>query len=481
MVTARKVATQTRGVATVYYPQVMSKINKSINPPPATNKTPKSGNPLKNYFGSPIDSTKKRKMSSHDLTGISPPTKKMDRDETTPPMEKKEIDKTVTPTSDKVRKHLDTQLSDMEKRLETSLTASLSASITASVTAGLKGLIDSSLKEALETMCNKVNEVIDQHPTVVQHGEHLDSLETENLILISKVLKMEGEASHLKKRLDTIESRALENNLIIRGLNEDEWEKESTTCNKIYSELIPLITCNSENPQKQLREAKKLEIRSCRRLGRFIKDRARPISVEFIRKEDVEFNLANKTSLRKGIFMEKEYPAEIEKKQKILRPIFTAAKHSKKYRKRCRMDNDILVIKGKRYNINKLDKLPKSLKPANVTSKSNKTVYGYFGELNPLSNFYHAPFKYQDTSYHCSEQFIQLKKAELFKDKPAIKHISQAKTGHQCKAEGQRISNFNQETWEKSAYQLCMPGIHQKFLENETRDIYYSTKPKGNE
>ena len=457
----------------------MSKINKSNNPPSTSVKTPKSGNPLENYFGSPVDSTKKRKMSAHDLTGISPPAKKIDKDETTPPIGKKEEDKTSTPTSDRVCKHLDTQLSDMERRLEASLTTSLSASITASMTAGLKGIIDSSLKEALETMSNKVNEIIDEHPTVVQHGEQLDSLETENLILKSKVSKMEGEATHLKKRLENIESRALENNLIIRGLDEDDWEKESTTRNKIYSELIPLITCDSENPSKQLREAKKLEIRNCKRLGRYIKNRSRPISAEFVRKEDVEYILANKTNIKKGVFMEKEYPVEIEKKRKILRPIFTAAKHSKKYRKRCRMDNDILVIKGKRYNINELDKLPKSLKPANVTSKSNKLVYGYFGELNPLSNFYPSPFKYKDTTYHCSEQFIQQKKAELFKDKSAIQHISQTKMGHQCKAEGQRISNFNQETWESNAYQLCMPGIRQKFLENEILRHLLLNKTKG--
>ena len=177
--------------------------------------------------------------------------------------------------------------------------------------------------------------------------------------------------------------------------------------------------------------------------------------------------------------MEKEYPAEIEKKRKILRPILTAAKHSKKYKKRCRMENDILVIKGKRYNVNELHKLPKSLKPANVSSKSNNTVYGYFGELNPLSNFHPAPFKYQDTTYHCSEQFIQLRKAELFNDKPAMKRILMAKTGHQCKAEGQRISKFDQETWEKKAYQLCMPGIRQKFLENESPRHLLLNKTKG--
>ena len=48
-------------------------------------------------------------------------------------------------------------------------------------------------------MSNKVNEVINEHPTVVHHGEQIDSLETENLILKTKVLKMEGETSNMKK------------------------------------------------------------------------------------------------------------------------------------------------------------------------------------------------------------------------------------------------------------------------------------------
>ena len=96
----------------------MPKNSKSNNNPPGSAKTPKSGNPLENYFG---DSTKKRKMSSSDLTGASPPAKKIDTDVTTPPAGKKENEDptTYTPTSEKVCKHLDSQLSDMEKRLET--------------------------------------------------------------------------------------------------------------------------------------------------------------------------------------------------------------------------------------------------------------------------------------------------------------------------------------------------------------------------
>ena len=307
------------------YSEGMSKSTKNVS---TTVKTPKSGNSLEKYFGSP-DSSKKRKMSSLDLSGNngSPPSKRQDKDES-------------TPSSEKVCKHLDTQLGDMEKRLEASLSATLSASITASVTAGLKDLIDTSLQKAMVTMSNRVNEVIEEHPVVVQHGEQIDSLETENLILKSKMSKMEDESTHMKKKIASMESRALSNNLIIKGIPEEEWEKESTTRSKIYSELAKLIE-NEESDAQKLKKAKKLEMRNCKRLGRYVPNRARPISAEFVRKEDIEFILSKKTGLSKGVYADREYPAEIEKKRKILRPILTAAKHSTKYKKRCRMENDL--------------------------------------------------------------------------------------------------------------------------------------------
>ena len=194
----------------------MSKGTKNKN----SQQTPKDTkahhpNPIENYFASP-DTARKRKKSMDSSSNETPPPKRMEgeREENEPiqlslqtkegrnsEKEHKSPSKTsnMTPNSDKVCKHLDTQLIDMEKRLETSLTASLSASITASVTAGLKGLIDDSLKTALETMTKTVNETIDEHPTIKQHGEQLDSLETENFLLKNKVSRIEGENSKIKQ------------------------------------------------------------------------------------------------------------------------------------------------------------------------------------------------------------------------------------------------------------------------------------------
>ena len=218
--------------------------------------------------------------------------------------------------------------------------------------------------------------------------------------------------------------------------------------------------------------AKKLEIRSCKRLGRYIQGKSRPISAEFLRKDDVDYILSNKTNLQSGIYADKEYPLDIEKKRKILRPIYTAAKQSKKYKKCCRMENDQVVIKGKHYGIDDMDKLPKSLKPVNVTSKTNDTVFGYFGELNPLSNFHPAEFSIEGKTFHCSEQYIQWKKAELFKDHNTMKKVERAKTGHQCKEAGKATTNYKKTLWEQKAANLCKPGIRQKFIENKIpRDV----------
>ena len=373
--------------------------------------------------------------------------------------------------------HFDTQMSEMETRLTNN--------ITASVTAGLRAIIDSSVKEALETIKNSVDEAIESNPTIKNHSEQLDSLETENILLKSKVSVMEGEQKKLKSKLDQIENRSLQHCIIIKGINEDDWEKESTSKEKIYKELSYLVSPDRtfkdklEELKLRLKLAKRLEIRCCKRIGKYNKDRPQPLSVELLRKEDMELILLNKTKLRKGVYVDKEYPFEIERKRKILRPILTAAKKQKKFRKRCKLEKDELVIKGKHYNVNTINTLPKSLKPAKISSRTSKNVYGYFGELNPLSNFHHAPFTIDNIRYHCTEQLIQCKKAELFNDHATVTRIMDAKTGYACKEAGRQVSNFKQEKWTKKAKSLCYDGIKQKYLENNhARRILLATKNK---
>ena len=440
----------------------MSKANRYRNSP----VTPKDQHSLDKFFASP-DLVKKRKKPSMDSPQHdTPPTKKQE-------MDPKETDRQPSAKLDQsanldqgTYKHIDTKLTEMEKRLE----SALSESITKNVTAGLKDIIDSSLKEALDTMSKNVNKAIEENPTVKQHGEQIDSLETENMMLKSKVRKMEGNQKEMTKKINEIEQKSLQNNLIIKGITEEEWEKEDVSRTKIQKEIAKIAPGSSDT--MKLKAAKKMKIRCCKRVGRYNKDKSRPLSVEFVSKEDVNFILANKSNLRKGVYIDREYPIEIEKKRKLVRPILTAAKKQKKYRKKCKMEDDLLVIKGKKYGVSKgqgvknINKLPKSLHPTKISSRSNDEVYGFFGELNPLSNFHPAPFTYDSVTYHCREQFIQKQKAELFKDKATAKRIEQAHNGLACKLQGGKVVNFKKQQWDKKAKELCKPGIRQKFLEN---------------
>ena len=459
----------------------MSKSNKTRNSPVPNKETSKEKHSLEKYFS---PTARKRRNSAMDITSPveTPPAKRQDprEKESTPkdsnknPKEKHskhEKDDLVT------MEHFDTQMSEMESRLTNN--------ITASVTAGLRAIIDSSVKEALETIKNSVDDAIQSNSTIKNHSEQLDSLETENILLKSKVSVMEGEQKKLRLKLNQIENKSLQQCIIIKGIKEEEWEKEAVSKDKIYKELAYLVSPDREFKDKaeeqkhRLKMAKRLEIRCCKRLGKYNKDCSRPLSIELLRKEDMEYILMNKTKLRKGVYVDKEYPIEIERKRKILRPILTAAKKQKKFRKRCKMEKDELVIKGKHYNVDTINTLPKSLKPAKVSSRTNDKIYGYFGELNPLSNFHHAPFTLDNTYYHCTEQLIQHKKAELFKDQAAVTKIMNAKTGFACKDAGRQVSNFKQEKWSKKAKSLCYDGIKQKYLENQhARRTLLLTKSK---
>ena len=75
------------------------------------------------------------------------------------------------------------------------------------------------------------------------------------------------------------------------------------------------------------------------------------------------------------------------------------------------MEGSKLVIDGKHYGVNDLDKLPQKLSPLEVTTKSDNDTIGFFGELCPFSNFYSSQFNHNGINYHSGEQLIQHQKA----------------------------------------------------------------------
>ena len=312
---------------------------------------------------------------------------------------------------------------EMERHLENNLMVNL--------TQNLKSIIDESVNKAIEKVMVSVNKMIEANPVIQSHGTAISELKINSTNTQTSINKINKEQEGLIAKMLSIGNRSLENCLVFRGLPENDYKKENEARQKVKSALRNLISSNSE--EEAMKTVNNIEIHRCRHLGKYNKERARPISVYFLRKDDTDCIMENKTQLPHGIYMDREYNQDTEQKHKLLRPILKAARQHKDYQGRCKMEWDTLVIRGKRFTLNTIDQLPSNLSTLSVTSKSDETTFGYFGKLNPLSNFHPSPFKIHDKEYHCSKQYIQEAKAKYFDDNETWSKLHSSKTGLECK------------------------------------------------
>ena len=91
---------------------------------------------------------------------------------------------------------------------------------------------------------------------------------------------------------------------------------------------------------------------------------------------------------------------------------------------------------------------------------------GFFGEINPLSNFYPSTFLYDGIQYISSEQLIQANKAKFFGDLDTYNQILSCSTSLECKNLSRQIRNVDESKWEEEAGNICHPGILAKFFQN---------------
>ena len=118
--------------------------------------------------------------------------------------------------------------------------------------------------------------------------------------------------SKLQQKIISMEQRLLENAVVFRGIPEDMNETDYSMREKIYQEIS--FTLEGESPIVKMAMAKNMVIKRCKRVGRFSQTRARPITVEFLQCQDVEYIIENKNFLQRGIYVDREYVPEIERK-----------------------------------------------------------------------------------------------------------------------------------------------------------------------
>ena len=269
------------------------------------------------------------------------------------------------------------------------------------------------------------------NPIVQSNTREITSLRNENSALTRKVQQLMAVQSRMKKQLSRLENRNLNKSLIFRGIVEDYKESEDQMIYKLHCILSAIM--HRKDADERMENARKITINSCRRLGRYNRNRRRPIAVEMFHKQDCEYILDNRSDLERGIYVDKEYPLEIERKRRTLLPILCAAKHLPNYKTQSRLEDDRLILKGKPFTVFNLNQLPDELNVFKVTTKEDQSTLVYFGELNPLSNFYPASFSLDNVNYISSEQYIQASKAKYFEDHDCYNKILGCTSSIECK------------------------------------------------
>ena len=113
-----------------------------------------------------------------------------------------------------------------------------------------------------------------------------------------------------------------------------------------------------------------------------------------------------------------------------------------------------------------LNQLPDELNAFKVTSKEDTHTVGFFGEINPLSNFYESLFTHEGTQYILSEQFIQANKAKYFGDMDTYSMILGCTSSLECKILSKQIQNVDNSKWDEIVGAVCYLGIQAKFHQN---------------
>ena len=114
---------------------------------------------------------------------------------------------------------------------------------------------------------------------------------------------MSKEHATVKTKLNRIEEQLLETNLIFHGLAEEQWEKEAARQGKVHNAIHNTLSTSIEDKDEHV---KTFEIVKSRRIGKYIKNHTRPVTVTFAKKIKVEEVLSNKKKLPGGVYVDRD-------------------------------------------------------------------------------------------------------------------------------------------------------------------------------
>ena len=122
---------------------------------------------------------------------------------------------------------------------------------------------------------------------------------------------MKTEMTNFQKKINQLEDRSLERNLIFQSITEALPDDEDPRTEKIYKAIS--ATISRDIPEERLQLVRIVELIKTMRLGKPAPSRTRTISVEFSNKYDAEQIYVNRFSMDEGVYVDREFCQAMEK------------------------------------------------------------------------------------------------------------------------------------------------------------------------
>ena len=308
-----------------------------------------------------------------------------------------------------------------------------------------------------------------------QVNSRISDLENAVGKLHNQVQELLAEHKQLREHNLKLESHSRRDNLVLDGIGETPGENDRDCLHKVYDVLQHKL---------EIPEARNIKIVRCHRLGPFRKDsqRPRPIIFKLHWFGDRQTIWGARRKLKgSNVYLSENFPAEIERRRKILWPIVKEARRQDKDRK-AYLAVDKLHIGQKMYSVDNLETLPASLNPQKVASPSNNQVTAFFSSASPLSNFFKTAIKGPDgTQYTSSEQMYQHQKALHYKDMDTAAEILTSQTPLQAYKLGKKVKGLRAEDWytEENAKEVMYKCCLAKFSQNEKLELFLVSTGKN--
>ena len=153
-----------------------------------------------------------------------------------------------------------------------------------------------------------IDKILHSSNIIENQQRQIENLTMENCRLKSEVFNLKGEVHELRDRMNTIENKSLENNLIFHGISDSENEYLNLLVDKLQRNFADTIDIFDD--EIRLQRARGIHIARCKRIGVYQENRNRPIRVEFVYKWDADELYENCFYLGKGVYINQEYNEE---------------------------------------------------------------------------------------------------------------------------------------------------------------------------